>query len=147
MKTLIYIVEKSKMKTHSYYLELASSLKTLSQALNAAIKEGGLEEKAVYIQMKIDSGNWARMVNGKANFPAHRIKEFCEIVSNPILIYFINYQNGYEPRILPKNLDEKLKEKDRKIEEQDKKIAYLEELLLKRDSIPDNKFKASGTRA
>lgn len=129
MKSIIYIVEKKEMKTHAYYLELVSTFTNIGQAIDAAIRESRLERKAIYMQMKINEGNWSRMESGKANFPAHRIDEFCAIVKNPILLYHINYQSGYEPRILPKNIDAKLKEKDIKIEKLEEKVAYLEGLV------------------
>jgi len=126
-KIVIFIGEKYMIDSH--LIDLAKEIKNVPECIRAAIVLAKKTEKYVYLQMRIDSGNWAKMMAGKANFSADRIKEFCNIIGNDLLLIFLTYQSGYEIRILPKTLEEKIAEKDKKIEKLIRELETLKEIF------------------
>jgi hypothetical protein len=117
-------------------IELVQTVKTFGEVIRAAIRHWGGSEKQVYLELGIDGGNWTRMLTGKANFPPEMISKFCDIVQNDLVLHWLAYQRGFELRIIPKELEERLAQKDAELEELKKKFTYLESLfMVKKESV------------
>lgn len=110
-------------------MQLAKEIKTFAGCVQTCIDISKKENKKIYLSMGIDSGNWARMISGKANFPAGRVNEFCDMVGHDLLLYWLCLEGGYEPRVLPKFLEDQIEEKNEIIKEQEERIASLAEKL------------------
>jgi hypothetical protein len=113
------------------FQELALSLKTWNQVLLFAIRHAGLTQDSVRLGMKYDKGTFSRILSGDAHMPPDRLNEFNEIVGHKLTLVWLCLREGYEVRVLPKTLEEKLIEKERVIEEQARKIQNYEECFAK----------------
>ncbi len=110
--------------------DLIESIETFHEALRVSIRESGKMEKQFHLELKIDASQWTRITAGGANFPMDKLKKFQIIAQNNIPLEWLAYQSGYEIRIFPKTLEEKLAEAEAKIAEKDKKIEHYESLLF-----------------
>lgn len=110
-------------------VELARSQKTWVQAIKTAMRLGNASDKEIYIELDIDKGYFSRILNGDANLPNEKIPQFCEIVGNDLLLHWLAYQRGYELRILPKTLEEKVEALSKENEELKSRLSYAESLL------------------
>ena len=106
--------------------ELARTLKTWTQVLITAIREGNMKQEAVRLQMNYDAGLFSRILSGQAHFPIDRLYEFNEIVGNDLTIHWICYQHGYEAHVLPQLLEKQIHEKDEQIKDKEAIISHLE---------------------
>jgi len=122
-------------------IELVKVLDSFHDCLRAAIREAAtlkIQEKQFYLELGIDQGNWSRMITGKANFPPELIPKFCQIAQNNLLIHWLAYQRGFELRIIPKELEERLSEKEAQLEEKDREITYLKSLIsVKKEEVKE----------
>lgn len=109
--------------------ELARNQKSWTQAIKTAMRLGNVSDKEIYIELDIDKGYFSRILSGDANLQNDKIPQFCEIVGNDLLLHWLAYQRGYELRILPKTLEEKLSAKEKEVEELKEKLSYVESLL------------------
>lgn len=114
-------------------IELAKTIKSWSQVLRVSINhlDEDLSDDTVALHLEIDKGNFSRILKGQSNFPMDKLIKFCKIVGHDLPLHWLAYQAGYELRVIPKTLEEKLIEKDKIIEERDKKIAIFEEMFMK----------------
>lgn len=97
-------------------IQLAKSIKTVSQALKTAMMLGDVTAETMHILIEIDKGNFSRILSGQSNLPIEKIAKFCEIVGNDLLIHWIAYQQGFELRVIPKTLEAKIAEQEKEID-------------------------------
>lgn len=72
-------------------MEVILAKRTFSQALALAVQVSELEEKEIYIPLKIDAGHWTNIMKGKGHFPVDKLNDFCDLVGNEIaLIWWAN---------------------------------------------------------
>lgn len=114
-----------------HMIELIKTVKTFEDAFKVAIRRWGGLEKQLLLEMEIDAGHWSRCMSGKAHFPPGRIKQACQIMENDILLHWLAYQQGYELRIIPKALEERIAEQEAELISKNQKIAMYEEFLAK----------------
>ena len=117
-------------------IQLAKSIKTVSQALKTAMMLGDVTAETMHILIEIDKGNFSRILSGQSNLPIEKIAKFCEIVGNDLLIHWIAYQQGFELRVFPKTLEQKILEKDKKIEKLSQELESLRSLV--KESLANN---------
>lgn len=137
MKDILENTEVLKMMTvdDAEIIELARSIKNWPQVLRTAMRLGDVTDNSMQIQLKIDKGNFSRILSGQANFPIEKLVLFCEIVGNDLALHWLAYQRGYELRFIPKLLEEQLEKERAEKEEALKRIAILEDLLLRGGNI------------
>lgn len=112
-------------------IELAHTLKAWPQVLRHSIRLAEMTDDEVSVQLEIDRGTFSRILKGEANFPLHKLKLFCEIVGHDLPLQWLAYQNGYELRVIPKTLEEKVEAQAKEIEALKEKLSYAESLLCR----------------
>lgn len=75
-------------------IELVRRQKTANAALCLACQSSGLEDKDIYLTLKIDPGYWSRIKKGEASLQADLIEPFCEVVKNRIYPEWIAWRVG-----------------------------------------------------
>jgi hypothetical protein len=75
-------------------IELVRRQKTANAALCLACQSSGLEDKDIYLTLKIDPGYWSRIKKGEASLQADLIELFCDVVKNRIYPEWIAYRVG-----------------------------------------------------
>jgi hypothetical protein len=68
--------------------------KSASAAFVLACNVSGLEDKEIYVPLKIDAGHFARIKKGDAGFPPDKLSEFCVLVGNRIYLEWQAHQVG-----------------------------------------------------
>ncbi len=66
----------------------------LSAAIRLAANVSGLEEKEIYLALKIDAGHWTRILNGDAHFPVDKLCDFMDLVGNEIPLQWLAHRRG-----------------------------------------------------
>lgn len=74
--------------------EVVRAQPSFRAALRLAANASGLEEKEIYLPLKIDAGHWTRMMNGDANFPDDKIEQFMDLVENEIPLEWLAFRRG-----------------------------------------------------
>lgn len=74
--------------------EVIRAQPTLTAAIRLAANACGLDEKEIYMPLKIDASHWTRILNGQAHFPTDKLDEFCEIVGNEIPLAWWAWKRG-----------------------------------------------------
>lgn len=67
---------------------------TMTAAIRLAANVSGLEEKEIYVPLKIDASHWTRILNGQAHFPTDKLDEFCNIAGNEIVLVWWAHRRG-----------------------------------------------------
>lgn len=65
-----------------------------SAAFSLACSTSGLDDKEIYLSLKIDAGHFSRIKKGDAGFPPDHLAEFCALVHNTIYPEWIASQIG-----------------------------------------------------
>lgn len=74
--------------------EVVRAQPSFRAAIRLAANASGLEEKEIYVPLKIDAGHWTRMMNGDANFPDDKLEQFMDIVENEIPLEWLAFRRG-----------------------------------------------------
>jgi hypothetical protein len=74
--------------------EVVRAQPSFRAAIRLAANASGLEEKEIYVSLKIDAGHWTRMMNGDANFPDDKLEQFMDIVENDIPLEWLAFRRG-----------------------------------------------------
>jgi hypothetical protein len=75
-------------------LEIVHAQPSFKAAIRLAANVSGLEEKEIYLPLKIDAGHWTRMMNGDANFPDDKLEQFMDLVENDIPLEWLAFRRG-----------------------------------------------------
>lgn len=68
---------------------------SFSAAIRLAANCSGLEEKEIYVPLKIDASHWTRILNGKnAHFPTDKLELFMDLVGNEIPLMWLAHRRG-----------------------------------------------------
>ncbi len=74
--------------------EVIFARRSFSAAIALAVNVSGLEEKEVYIPLKIDAGHWTRIMKGDAHFPVDKLNELCDLLQNEIPLIWWAHSRG-----------------------------------------------------
>lgn len=74
--------------------EVVQAQPSFRAALRLAANASGLEEKEIYVPLKIDPGHWTRIMNGDANFPDDKLEQFMDLVENEIPLEWLAFRRG-----------------------------------------------------
>lgn len=73
-------------------------------AINLCISASGLEDKEIYIPLKVDAGHWTRVRQGKAHFPVDQLEALMMLCGNDVPLRWLARRRGFN--LLPRE-DEK----------------------------------------
>jgi hypothetical protein len=99
----------------------------LTAAINLCISASGLEDKEIYIPLRIDPGHWTRIRQGKAHFPVDQLESLHKLCGNDAPLRWLARRGGY-------NLVQRQDQKDKLLRDAEQKITELEneiETLIK----------------
>lgn len=101
-------------------------------AIRLAANASGLEEKEIYMPLKIDGGYWTRIMNGDANFPDDKLERFMDLVENEIPLEWLAFRRGKGLYMLESEAERLLRlEREARLKAEDR-LAYAENLLKHR---------------
>lgn len=85
---------------------------TFSAAIRLAANCSGLEEKEIYVPLKIDASHWTKILNAKsgAHFPTDKLELFMELVGNEIPLQWLAHRRGKGLVLLLSEAERLLKE-------------------------------------
>lgn len=75
-------------------LEVIRRQRGAGAALSLACSASGLDDKEIYLSLKIDPGHFSRMKKGDAGFPPDMLADFCTLVHNTIYPEWMASQIG-----------------------------------------------------
>jgi len=110
-------------------LEMVWSKRTQGAAFTLACDASGLQDNEIHLSMNIDAGTFSRMKKGAATLSGDKLKEFCEIVGNTVLLDWMAYQVGRGTFLLKSEAERRAENEKARADEAEKKLAWAMELL------------------
>ena len=104
----------------------------VGEAIRLSMQVAMLDQKQVYLALKMDKGHWSRVMSGELSFPADRLEDFIRLVGNTIVLQYLAFRFGLGLYTLESEQQRQIRERDDRINEQARKIQYLEELITGR---------------
>ncbi len=107
--------------------EIVAAQPSLTAAINLCISASGLEDKEIYIPLKVDPGHWTRIRQGKAHFPVDQLERLMLLCGNDVPLRWLSRRRGFD--LLPRQdyKDKKLHE----LEQQNQALRQEIETLAK----------------
>lgn len=96
------------MTDEEFMTQLINELPSMTEALRCCVRHSGLTDKQIYLEMKIDGGNWSRMMSGQANFPHDRLIDFMKICRNEIPLQWLARKCGFDLQLTKSSYEELL---------------------------------------
>lgn len=112
--------------------EVIHAQPSMTAAIRLAANVSGLEEKEIYVPLKIDASHWTRITNGQAHFPTDKLDEFCNLIGNEIPLAWWARKRGKGLHMLETEAERLLRIERARAEKAEEKLAYLESLHTKR---------------
>ncbi len=116
----------------SVSLDLIHKQRTAEAAFSLAVATSGLDDKEIYLALKIDAGHWSRMKKGEAGFPPNLMRDFCLLVGNTIYPEWIAYQVGCQLVEIQSEAERRANEAERRAAEAEAQVQMLKSLLVGR---------------
>lgn len=110
-------------------IELIRAQKTGGAAFSLACQASGLEDKEIYLALKLDAGYFSRMKKGDATLSDDKIREFCQIVGNTVYPEWRAYQTGHTLMMIQTEAERQAEEARAKLEEAERENKLLRQLL------------------
>lgn len=87
-----------------------ASQPTFMSSINLMINLSGLEEKELYLPLKIDSSHWSRIRKNAegAHFPTNKIEQAMDLCNSDIPLQWLSMRRGCEVRPLLSDLERQL---------------------------------------
>lgn len=95
--------------------EIIDEIKTPAEALRFSIRQSGLTDKHIYLELGIDPSSWSRVMNGSYQFPLEKLKHFIRICGNDFFLRWLAKDCGYMLR--PSDLSEDLEKAKARVQE------------------------------
>jgi hypothetical protein len=102
---------------------------TFTAAIRLAANVSGLEEKEIYVPLKIDASHWTRILNGQAHFPPDKLDQFCNLIGNDIPLVWWAHRRGKGLHMLETEAERQLQVEQAARIEAEKKVSLLTEIL------------------
>lgn len=111
--------------------DFVSKCKEAHSAFWMALKVSGLDEKEVYMHpsIDIDAGTFSKICSGKANFPADKIRAFCDLVGNTIYPEWIAHQVGCTLVMIRSEAERRAEAAEAALAKEREKVEMLRDLL------------------
>lgn len=100
-------------------IEYLKGLPSFRRVVRYSVSLADMEPKQVFEPLEMDKAIWSRIENGGMSFPADDIGKFRKITGNNAPLLWLNHQDGYDIRNLPRLRDDK----DRRITELETQLA------------------------
>jgi hypothetical protein len=113
-------------------LDLIHKQRTAEAAFCLAIATSGLDDKEIYLALRIDAGHWSRMKKGDAGFPPNMMHDFCYLVGNSIYPEWIAYQVGCQLVEIRSEAERRADEAEARARDAEAQVAMLKSLLVGR---------------
>ena len=110
-------------------VEVIHAQPTFKAAVRLAANVSGLEEKEIYLPLKIDAGHWTRIMNGDGNFPDDKLEAFMDLVENDIPLEWLAYRRGKGLVMLEGEAERQLRIARDELAKEKEKSALLAQLL------------------
>jgi|WetSurMetagenome_2_1015567.scaffolds.fasta_scaffold448954_1 hypothetical protein len=76
--------------------EVVAVQPSLTAAINLCISASGLEDKEIYIPLKIDPVHWTRIRQGKAHFPVDQFERLMLLCGNDVPLRWLARCRGFD---------------------------------------------------
>lgn len=76
--------------------EVVAAQPSLTAAINLCISASGLEDKEIYLPLKIDPGHWTRIRQGKAHFPVDQFEALMLLCANDVPLRWLARRRGFD---------------------------------------------------
>lgn len=116
----------------SVSLDLIHKQRTAEAALSLAVATSGLDDKEIYLALRIDAGHWSRMKKGEAGFPPNAMRDFCDLVGNTVYPEWIAYQVGCQLVMIQSEAERRAEAAERERDEARSEAELLKKLLVGR---------------
>lgn len=111
--------------------EVVRAQPSFRAAIRLAANASGLEEKEIYVPLKIDGGYWTRIMNGDANFPDDKLEKFMDLVENEIPLEWLAFRRGKGLHMLQTEAEKQLHAAEARAQRAEDRLQYLESLVAK----------------
>lgn len=111
-------------------LETIAKRRSLLGAINLMIDVSGLDDKELYVPLKIDAGHWSKMRKGQAQFPVdERLGQAMDMCNSNVPVVWFANSRGMGLHMLETEAERQLRaERDRRIEAE-KKVDLLTSII------------------
>jgi hypothetical protein len=109
--------------------EVIVACKSLTAAIVLAQYSSQLEDKEIYIPLKIDKSSWSKMKEGKAFFPINLLSQFMDLVANDIPLTWLANHRGYKLEPLQTGLEAENAELRDALAKRDAEMEFLKKFL------------------
>jgi len=103
--------------------------KSQGAAFTLACSSSGLEDKEIYLAMKIDAGTFSRMKAGTNTLANDRMAEFCDLVGNTVYPEWIAYQLGRTLVVIKTEAERRAEAAERRAAEAEAENRLMRQLL------------------
>ncbi len=109
--------------------EVIFAQRSFSAAIVLAITASGLDDKEVYLPLKIDGSHWTKIKKGEAHFPLDKLCEFMDLVGNEIPLAWLANRRGKGLVVLESESQRLLRLTTEALTKEREKSAMLADLL------------------
>jgi hypothetical protein len=109
--------------------EVIHACKTFLDALNLQINICGLDEKEIYVSLKIEASHWSRMRKGEVHFPPNKLDQLCDLCGNEVALAWWAWKRGKGLHMLETESERQLKLEREARAEAEKKVELLTGIL------------------
>jgi len=117
------------MGEHAVFADIPDDLVArqpcMTAAVNLCITASGLEDKEIYLTLKIDPGHWTRIRQGNAHFPIDKLDELQTLCGNEIVLRWQNLRRGYRAVPIEDAKDKRIRDLEQRVIAQDKELETL----------------------
>lgn len=106
-----------------------TNIQTMTKAISMCIDASGREEKAVYMDLGIDKGNWSRMMSGQAHFPHEKLEALMDLCGNDIPLQWLAWRRGKGLHLLESESQRIMRELREQVRKAEEKNAILMEAI------------------
>jgi hypothetical protein len=110
-------------------VELIRAKKTSGAAFTLACDASGLDDKEIYIPLKMDKAVFSRIKSGSMNLDGDKLAPFCEVVGNRIYPEWVAYQVGCQLQEIETETQRQLRVAQEQIAKQDAELHLLRGLI------------------
>lgn len=97
--------------------EIVATPPNLTAAINLCISASGLEDKEIYIPLKIYKGHWTRIRQGNAHFPVDQLEALMLLCGNDVPLRWIARRRGFDLKAREDHKDKKMRELEQQNQE------------------------------
>ena len=97
--------------------EIVAAQPNMTSAINLCISASGLEDKEIYLSLKVDPGHWTRIRQGRAHFPVDQLERLMLLCANDVPMRWLARRRGFDLKPREDHKDKKLRELEQQNQE------------------------------